>query len=98
MSAARRRQIKVRRRYQIAQKRLRRKVQQRLDLNVIPRGHYCYSGSAGPDGNFKPCPFWSSLPNRPQMESGYCSLLELDDRQLGTGLLWDQVKECGIRQ
>lgn len=50
------------------------------------------------------CPFWSI--NKAQIEAndgstqraGYCGYLKLGDwMEKGTDLLWDQVKECGIK-
>lgn len=42
------------------------------------------------------CPFWSSIGPM----NGHCSLLGVSDQDLEErgqiGLLWDQVKECGI--
>lgn len=44
------------------------------------------------------CPYWSSVKNRPAQESGYCRFLGRGDwENPGISLLWDQVKECGIR-
>lgn len=63
--------------------------------------------------NLKSCPFWSINKNMPYQNNGYCSLLDLgdwmdDDRNIYTeektgknmhiGLLWDQVKACGINE
>jgi len=56
----------------------------------IPRGVYCYRGD-------KLCPFWSKDYNQPEQENGYCSYLGRGDwENEGFGLLWDQVKECGV--
>lgn len=34
----------------------------------------------------------------PEQENGYCSYLQKGDWDLSLGLLWDQVKECGINE
>lgn len=69
----------------------------------IPYGPYCYeiksvdykSGKL----RSKPCPYWSRDPNKPEQENGYCSYLKCGDwEHEGLGLLWDQVKECGINE
>lgn len=57
------------------------------DKTKIPNGLYCYDNSGV-------CPYWTIVPDRPQMENGYCAYLGAGDWQFG-GLLWDQVKECG---
>lgn len=61
------------------------------DINAIPEGPYCY----GP--NWEPCPYWSKSPFHPYQENGYCALLGKGDWELEGGLLWDQCKECGIK-
>lgn len=67
------------------------------DEPVIPKGSYCYTWAGKPqDGKINPCPYWSSIINLPKQENGYCSFMEKSDRDLGCGLLWDMVKECGI--
>lgn len=70
------------------------------DTSVIPTRDYCY------DATGKPCPYWSCeytyeesdyMKMRPH-RNGKCSFLEIadDDDVDGIGLLFDQVKECGI--
>lgn len=66
------------------------------DTSVIPYGPYCYDHKGL-------CPYWSSVPDAPQQEDGYCSFLEKGDIELnkefgGMSLLWDQCKECGIKR
>ena len=56
---------------------------------VIPEGDYCYSRDA--QGNRVVCPYWAP---RPESQNAYCHFLRRTD--LTAGLLWDQVKECGI--
>lgn len=75
------------------------------DPSVIPDGTYCYSRGhieRGEDGlpvmKAVPCPYWSLDAGRPQQEGGYCAYLDMGDWEgPGIGLLWDQVKECGVR-
>ncbi|MGG1243130.1 hypothetical protein ABE187_09695 [Bacillus cabrialesii] len=61
---------------------------------LIPQGSYCYNED-------KLCPFWSVREDRSAYENGYCSYMEKGDWDINkestpeTGLLWDQVKECG---
>lgn len=44
------------------------------------------------------CPYWSRNPDKPYQENGYCSYLEQGDWEVeGLSLLWDQCKECGIK-
>jgi hypothetical protein len=72
------------------------------DESVIPEGFYCYT----PDGplpggggiKIKLCPYWSFREDKPEQENGYCSFMGVGDwEQNGPSLLWDQVKECGIK-
>ena len=49
-------------------------------LKQIPRGFYCYEGD-------KICPYWSSRPELPEQENGYCSYLGQSD--------WDINEENG---
>ena len=61
------------------------------NLDIIPNGPYCYSD----DGL---CLYWSKRHDKPEQENGYCDYLQRggwDVQRLS--LLWDQVKECGIR-
>lgn len=58
----------------------------------IPKGCYCYSEKGV-------CPFWDSNPKKEHQENGYCHYLrEGDWMNERFGLLWDQVKECGINE
>lgn len=58
---------------------------------AVPRGPYCYDAAGL-------CPFWGMDRSRPAQENGYCALLgEGDADSEGFSLLWDQCKECGIR-
>jgi len=71
---------------------------------LIPRGVYCYEGLdvSRPASGFpvirykRPCPFLSSSPHQPSQMNGYCSFMKKGDWETG-GLLWDAVKECGIK-
>lgn len=72
----------------------------------VPPGPYCYGVASGwktkPDGTpyfeTSPCPYWGLDATRDRHESGYCALLKEGDWQVGWGILWDQVKHCGIRR
>lgn len=76
--------------------------------SLIPEGLYCYrpdpspaateARRAGRNYPILPCPFWSMRTDLPEQSNGYCSYLKSGDwMEDGTFLLWDQVKECGIR-
>lgn len=75
------------------------------DESVIPDGLYCYTPAgwstteAGlPVLHTKPCPYWGLDPDREYQGNGYCAKMKSGDWQdEGPGLLWDQVKCCGIR-
>jgi len=78
----------------------------------IPHGDYCYEhtgrtvmahhviGEGGklvkvapyPVPERRPCTFWSLRGDG----QGSCGYLKKSDDDLGGGLLWDQVKECGV--
>lgn len=61
--------------------------------DVIPKGLYCYSYDE--NGNFHVCPYWNYV----DREIAYCAFLNSSDADgLGLGLLWDQVKECGVNE
>lgn len=69
----------------------------------IPQGSYCYHmekvPGSGPLPQFIPCKYWSLDKSKPDQDNGYCSYLEKGDWNEGPdglGMLWDQVKECGI--
>jgi len=70
------------------------------DTSIIPYGIYCYTSVGWEDGVYKviPCPYWSRRTDKPEQENGYCSYLGVGDWDLHIGLLWDQVKECGINE
>ena len=43
------------------------------------------------------CPYWGSDPNQESQNSGFCTFLNTRDWDDSSGgLLWDQVKDCGI--
>ena len=70
---------------------------EKKDESVIPRGLYCYSWIS--KGHIKACPYWSSRPDKPKQENGYCSYLGYGDWEgNGLSLLWDMVKECGVNE
>jgi hypothetical protein len=66
------------------------------DQSLIPDGIYCY----GIRNNQRYiCPYWSIRKDKPKQENGYCSFLDNGDWEYEcSGLLWDQVKECGINE
>lgn len=60
--------------------------------SLIPEGTYCYSA----DGL---CPFWERNKQFPEQANGYCHFLNHGDwQEKGLGLLWDQCKECGVKE
>lgn len=59
------------------------------DPSKIPLGIYCY------DENGK-CPYWSRIEGGEPQNDGYCKFMSKGDVDLSGGLLWDQVKECGV--
>lgn len=68
------------------------------DVSVIPQGSYCYEPLRVENGRMvvKPCPYWSSQPERGEQQYGHCAFLGYGDWEVdGVSLLWDQVKECG---
>jgi len=74
---------------------------------VIPRGMYCYKTKTGKmeqnaEGihfpRYKVCPYWSKNKDKPNQNNGYCDYLKQGDWDSeGLSLLWDQVKECGLK-
>jgi len=47
----------------------------------------------------KLCPYWVNNTSQPYQMNGYCRYLKLGDwEDKGTTHLWDQVKECGIKE
>ena len=63
------------------------------DIKLIPKGVYCYTQK---NDKLYVCPYWSINKRRPYQDNGYCSFLKQGDWMVGFGLLWDQIKECGI--
>ena len=84
------------------------------DTSVIPEGDYCYSRLDPTDrSKTVNCPYWSELQRteHPIKEGrittrpgcGYCDYLGKSDNDLKKEgyfmpLLWDQVKECGVKK
>lgn len=77
--------------------------------SLIPEGMYCYtplevpSEANGFSFKVKPCPFWRLIEGEQEggepVSGGYCEYLKAGDlNEDGTMLLWDQVKECGIKR
>lgn len=59
---------------------------------LIPEGPYCYDKHGV-------CKFWDLNKQFPTQNNGYCHFLNRGDWQLPSiGLLWDQCKECGIKE
>ncbi|NTF17757.1 hypothetical protein G6L37_05040 [Agrobacterium rubi] len=72
--------------------------------HVIPDGMYCYSRDTSRGSReggrlpIVPCPYWGMDPDRNIQDNGYCAHLKSGDWQSeGLSLLWDQVKECGVK-
>lgn len=70
------------------------------DVSLIPKfTHYCYSVNNVDEktGRLETdlCPYWRSVKNRESQDDGYCLFLNKGDSEMGIGLLWDMVKECG---
>lgn len=71
--------------------------------DVIPTGMYCYTRrpSLGAENGVYPivtCPYWARDPDRDAQDNGYCAHIKSGDWDVdGLSLLWDQVKECGVR-
>jgi len=73
----------------------------------IPKGDYCYKvlevirpvvTNLPPTLRIRRCPYWDRIEEFGHQDDGYCHWLETGDHnQKGHGLLWDQVKECGLR-
>jgi hypothetical protein len=57
----------------------------------IPKGIYCYDENGI-------CPYWKRCLDIEKQQNGYCEYLEKGDWEMDFGLLWDQVKECGINE
>jgi len=72
------------------------------DEDLIPQGHYCYELlSVESEGamKIKPCHYWSRRKDKPEQENGFCGYMDKGDWEIdGISLLWDQAKECGIKQ
>jgi hypothetical protein len=72
------------------------------DETKIPFGDYCYTVKEvvyDPKCRIKIniCPYWCKVENKPEQMNGYCRFLERGDWESESfGLLFDQVKECGI--
>jgi len=53
------------------------------------------------------CPYWDKIEELSEQQDGYCHWMECGDAPVfdddgnmieGLGLLWDSVKECGLRE
>lgn len=70
--------------------------------SLIPQGIYCYTPVPDEtvDRGFaiKKCPFWQQLPDQPRDMNGWCDYLKTgDNSEEGFSMLFDMVKECGIK-
>jgi len=71
--------------------------------DLIPDGYYCYTIKSidKTTGKMKTkiCPYWSIRVGKPNQENGYCAYLDWGDWDMESSftLLWDQVKECGVK-
>jgi len=76
-------------------------MESKKDISVIPKGPYCYTINRiehtdnGAIIHENICPYWSLDETKERQNNGCCSFLGITDADDG-GLLWDQVKECGI--
>ena len=63
---------------------------------LIPKGMYCYSGSASPASkSFKLCPYWRRKDERREQEDGYCEYLGKGDHEINRE---EQIVRVGYRQ
>jgi hypothetical protein len=72
-----------------------------MDEKLIPRGPYCYRPLKYENGRLKikPCPYHITARRRHYQENGYCSFIGKGDWEFEHfGLLWDMVKECGVKE
>jgi hypothetical protein len=74
------------------------------DESVIPEGPYCYTAlnwSTTSEGlpvlHTRLCPYWAVDEKRERQDNGYCAKLKSGDWEDGWGILWDQVKACGVK-
>jgi hypothetical protein len=72
--------------------------------DYIPHGNYCYVPKKTPSAEngfvyqVSLCRYHKTLPDYPDQMSGWCDYLKTGDMAPnGTDLLWDSVKECGIK-
>lgn len=66
-------------------------MKKRAMKKYVPEGLYCYDDK-------KVCKWWRINKNKPEQLNGYCELLKTGDWEMEhVGLLWDQCKECGIK-
>ena len=72
-----------------------------MKSKIIPYGNYCYTIIGEECGRIKiiQCPYWGMSKRRPYQLNGYCLLTgDCDWLENIQGLLWDQVKTCGIKE
>ena len=73
---------------------------------VVPKGDYCYklkkviidkTRNNMPVLKVRNCPYWCWDTRYPGEKVGYCRYMKTGDYDEGScGLLFDQIKECGI--
>jgi len=64
---------------------------------LIPEGCYCYGSDE--NGKFHCCPFWDKFVEMPKQSNGFCHYMKQGDfAGLDGGLLWDQIKSCGVKE
>lgn len=68
----------------------------------IPKGDYCYVildvDEKTATASIRKCPYWSMRTDKPSQCGGYCRFMKVGDWENDkASLLWDQVKECGIK-
>jgi hypothetical protein len=51
---------------------------------------YCYDQNGT-------CPYWTLSPFEVSQDNGVCIFMNYYDRE-GIGLIWDQVKQCGVNE
>lgn len=69
------------------------------DTSIIPKGLYCYNPIKYEKNTYhiKLCPYYDTIENADNQSNGYCHYLDKGDGDLNFGLLWDQCKECEIK-
>lgn len=59
---------------------------------------YCYQGLLG-KASYKPCKWWCKNKAKRDFNNGYCIYMGRGDWNMNySSLLWDQCKECNIKE